>query len=479
MANEIARHFANSKNTLVVAPAGCGKTHLIADAVMVSSGRQLVLTHTHAGVRAIIDHLKRRKVSSEQYRVATIDSFALRYANAFPSLSQWTQCQPEGNRWAELRPAAQSAFQYAAIRRVLKASYSGLYVDEYQDCTNGQHELIKALSDILPTRIVGDPLQSIFWKINKTDLTEWRDVETVFTRMHELTEPHRWRGINDALGDWLLEVRTKLICGDGISLRDAPIVWDNDVSSVRQRRACLEMIVPSQHSLLGLHKWAGQCHHIARYLNGAYNTMETVECEDLQEWARRFQSSKDTVRASHILGFVKVCLGKLPPAVNNWIKSLEAGRIPKTRLANLRKVLATVEKVVHDDDLHMIDHVLEAFEGLTPSPLFVRRELWREMRRSLQEFRRSKDQTLQEVAWHIRNRTRHIGRRVDRRCLSTTLLVKGLQFDHVAILDASEMEDAENLYVAMTRGSRSLVILSEHAVLRRHCPHYATADGMQ
>jgi hypothetical protein len=37
----------------VIAPAGYGKTHLIALAVRASSGRQLILTHTFAGVNSI------------------------------------------------------------------------------------------------------------------------------------------------------------------------------------------------------------------------------------------------------------------------------------------------------------------------------------------------------------------------------------------------------------------------------------------
>ena len=44
---------ACSGNGYVVAPAGFGKTHTIAQATSLSTGRQLVLTHTHAGVNAL------------------------------------------------------------------------------------------------------------------------------------------------------------------------------------------------------------------------------------------------------------------------------------------------------------------------------------------------------------------------------------------------------------------------------------------
>ena len=50
MPNDSAKNFAGCDRGLVVAPAGCGKTHLIAEAVGHAKGKQLVLTHTHAGV---------------------------------------------------------------------------------------------------------------------------------------------------------------------------------------------------------------------------------------------------------------------------------------------------------------------------------------------------------------------------------------------------------------------------------------------
>jgi len=57
---------------------------------------------------------------------------------------------------------ARVALQNAAIQSVVAASYAGVYVDEYQDCSKRQHDLISELSGVLPCRIVSDPLQSIF-----------------------------------------------------------------------------------------------------------------------------------------------------------------------------------------------------------------------------------------------------------------------------------------------------------------------------
>lgn len=70
----------------VIAPAGFGKTHLIAMAVLASSGRQLILTHTFAGVNSIKTKMAGLGVRASQYQVDTIASWALRLCLAYPSV---------------------------------------------------------------------------------------------------------------------------------------------------------------------------------------------------------------------------------------------------------------------------------------------------------------------------------------------------------------------------------------------------------
>ena len=59
---------------MVTAPAGCGKTQLIANALARHSDSKpiLVLTHTNAGVVALRGRLDRLGISSKVYRLATI-----------------------------------------------------------------------------------------------------------------------------------------------------------------------------------------------------------------------------------------------------------------------------------------------------------------------------------------------------------------------------------------------------------------------
>jgi DNA helicase-2/ATP-dependent DNA helicase PcrA len=71
----------------------------------------------------------------------------------------------------------------------------------------------------------------------------------------------------------------------------------------------------------------------------------------------------------------------------------------------------------------------------------------------------SKGTTILEAANLYQREMRHMGRPIShQKLIGTTLLVKGLEFDHAVILDA-DLLGAKDLYVAITRGSKSLTII--------------------
>ncbi|MNY47171.1 hypothetical protein D3C86_1824160 [compost metagenome] len=72
--------------------------------------------------------------------------------------------------------------------------------------------------------------------------------------------------------------------------------------------------------------------------------------------------------------------------------------------------------------------------------------------------------TFHEAAIQIRERNRMQGRPLSRRAVGSTLLLKGLEADVAVILEPEQM-NARNLYVAMTRGARRLIVCSRHPVL--------------
>ncbi len=160
---EFAERLARSERASVLAPAGCGKTDLIVRAVGATpAGRALVLTHTHAGVKALRDRLARRGVRRDRVQVDTIAGWCLRMAAAYPTRAGLLTTEPTRDEWESIYDGAAVLLGIRAIRRVVQASFSNVFVDEYQDCNERQHRVILALADLLPCRVLGDPLQGIF-----------------------------------------------------------------------------------------------------------------------------------------------------------------------------------------------------------------------------------------------------------------------------------------------------------------------------
>jgi hypothetical protein len=76
------------------------------------------------------------------------------------------------------------------------------------------------------------------------------------------------------------------------------------------------------------------------------------------------------------------------------------------------------------------------------------------------------EEKLYETAVRVREENRLVGRPLPKRAVGSTLLLKGLEAEVAVILNPVDM-DAKHLYVAMTRGSRRLVICSPTAVLKK------------
>jgi len=73
--------------------------------------------------------------------------------------------------------------------------------------------------------------------------------------------------------------------------------------------------------------------------------------------------------------------------------------------------------------------------------------------------------TVLEAMKNHRNTIRKMGRKLYGKCIGTTLLTKGLEFDTVIVLDADNFKDSKNLYVALSRCSKRLIVVSNKSKL--------------
>ena len=233
----------------VTAPAGCGKTQLIAEAIARHTGPKpiLVLTHTNAGVMALRTRLDRVRVPASAYKLATLDGWAMRLTANFPARSGLDPChlklREPARDYLAIRQSAAILLSKGHLQDVLAASYDRLLVDEYQDCLKIQHALVGFASEVLPACVRGDPLQAIFGFAGK--LADWEaDVRPFFPHATQLSTPWRWVNAGErAFGQWLLEVRASLLAGLPVDLRSAPhnVEWvplDGAEDRARRLAAC-------------------------------------------------------------------------------------------------------------------------------------------------------------------------------------------------------------------------------------------------
>jgi superfamily I DNA/RNA helicase len=195
--SKLCQGFVTNPKSMIIAPAGHGKTHTIAECMEFTKGNQLILTHTHAGVASL--KFKISKLNSTcSCTIETISSFAQKYVNAFYQDDMPDQDDKE--YFPFIIKEGIKLFGLSPIAKILKANYCGLFVDEYQDCTVLQHDLIMTLSKALPTHILGDPLQGIFG-FNDEPLIDMGQHLKSFDKTGELTEPWRWKDSNQELGE--------------------------------------------------------------------------------------------------------------------------------------------------------------------------------------------------------------------------------------------------------------------------------------
>lgn len=444
--------LAAERSAYVVAAAGCGKTELIADSVGVTAGRSLVLTHTHAGVGALRSRLRRKRVTREQCSVETLDGFALRFAAAYPATSGWAGTQPTPTDWPAVQQAATHLLSTPTGEQILASSYDGVYVDEYQDCTATQHQLVLRIAGVLPTRVLGDPLQGIFGFVG--DHLDWNDVYGRFTNAGVLETPHRWAQTNPALGEWLIDARHRLLAGLEPDW-DAQVVVSRPWSPAAEVDACKRLA--STEGVVALRRFPRDEHRIASLLGGDFTTIEPIAAQDLFEAIADLEDAKGTDLALRTLDVAAQSMTKVNATLRAARTRLVKGQLPVARSGSAVENAANTLRAVVEDGLDRVPDALNAIEAL-PAVKLYRSELLREITRAIRARGPGSERTLKEIAWQLRDGARRQGRTVPTRVVSRTLLVKGLEFEHGIVLKRGELP-TEDLYVAITRPRRSLTVL--------------------
>jgi DNA helicase-2/ATP-dependent DNA helicase PcrA len=461
-----------SRRAFAVAAAGCGKTELLGRVVADHrSGRQLVLTHTHAGVAAIKRRLADMGVPYDKFHLNTIAGWCLRYGAAYPAISGYRPGAEADPDWTATYPGAEMVCRTALGKRVLGESYAGVLVDEYQDCSLKQHALVRALAECVPCRGVGDPLQTVFG-FRDDPVVPWATIKTDFEVIDgALTEPWRWRreGRNARLGDWLVAARTQLETTGRLDIADdAPVTWVQHDASVEAPdawgTACWTVSAPGTESVVAILKWANKCKDLARRMGGRWPIVERFDDPDLLRLGLKLVGANGPAVVEALVEFVSERMTAMGTALKTAVEAIKDGRgvsrITKNR-DHADRLSALANAPTPANALAWLEGVLANRDEW----LLYRRECVFQLREALRHCNGDTLAELPDMVAAARTRARHRGRHTHRRTIGTPLLVKGLEFDHAVLLWEPDRLSVQGLYVALTRASKSLTIVSRSRTL--------------
>jgi hypothetical protein len=451
-------------------PAGGGKTQHVAALATVATGRgdrPLVLTHTNAGVDVLRRRLRGFGVDGASVRIDTIASWSWGLIRRYPRLSGVAVTEePEWDKSRQYYAGAISAVDTTAITAVLEASYGLVIVDEYQDCVVEQHDLIVALGKTLPVCVFGDRLQCIF-NFGQNVTVAWEpDVLKRWQAFPVPTEPWRWKGHNEPLGQWLISIRPQLLAGQPINLLDAPLNWRSSKDAPQEAiRACYS-IANADGSVVAIGQFDKDCAYVAGKTNGIYSMMEELEGKFMLAFARTVDRSDCRAIAAATREFAKHCISGVAAKLNKLVadKLAKGESVTKLKRPGAERQLELLTGLLTDASPGRVAETLEVI-GQMPEGRPYRREAWRDMVSALKIAEVSNGVTVTQALSRIRNRTRFSGRGHDSRIISRPLLIKGLEYDHALVLNAERLSPAE-LYVALSRGRKSLTVVSESRHLK-------------
>lgn len=459
----------------VIAPAGCGKTELIAKTIAQANGKPiLVLTHTTAGVAALRQRLKRDGVPAFNYRLNTIAGWALNMISMFPERANYLHDPLEAPNYLAVQNAVGALCASGDINLEIAATYSRVLVDEYQDCSASQHLITSSLANAIPTVVFGDPMQAIFG-FGGDPLPDWTSqVVPIFPEIGHLDTPWRWNNAKaHDLGAWLLACRNALEGNQKIDIRTLParVAWhqlgaDQNANIAAQVALQYEITKanPSETILIiGDSIQATSRHNFASRTRGV-GVVEPVDFRDVI----RFADQMDGKTGPELL---EACIAFLVSVMTNVYGDKLQARI-QSILGGRNRTPPTDQELVaislfQDGSYKQAVNFLKSMASDRDKRVY-RHSAFNIMIEALQTTTATQGVHLSSVIAGLREQRRHAGRIIPAKAVGSTLLLKGLEADHVVILDADRPGNSmskEHLYVAITRGAKSVNVFSRNPVL--------------
>lgn len=478
-ANTIFEQITSLNKGSFEMPAGTGKTQQIAvcaNRLISANFKILVLTHTNAGVTALQKRFHSVDVDPSKYRITTICSWAERLVRSYPTTAGFDQSsnREDSDYYDNCVRCATTLLKIPFCAELISRSFDVLIVDEYQDCNKDKHEFVLALSALLAkTFVFGDRLQCIYDFTGEV-FPDWKnDVQACFPTMETgEIKPYRWLGHNEALGYWLLEeARPALLKGcDSTFLLKAQCI---DFVQTKKTNLTTQQINlgyhlisrPGSSLILGNSSVRKKRTNLAKRFKGKFDNLEDVEGRDLYKSVNQFiDASTENNHALWLAGFAKECFSGLgTKALDQTVMGgLERkGNLEKYRLS----------RPAFSDALHALQDYMDMptalsfhqacfeIEGSSAGILCLS-EQWESTTQAILASLKKATDPMDELT-RIREAAKY-RKHISGNHIGSTLLVKGLEYDNVLVLDAGDCKNEKDLYVAITRPRTFLQIIQAY-----------------
>lgn len=452
-----------------IAPAGYGKTESIASLTDSSDGRMLILTHTRAGVSALSNRLRAKSIPSRKYRITTIAGFCESWLFSYPWTSGFTEYvdgtkdRNTSDYYCDLYSKTRSLLSQNWAQSILRASYSGVIVDEYQDCTKSQHRLIATISFNLPLRVFGDPLQGIFdW--TKEDLVNWDDLGMPVSQMN--SKPWRWINAGStSLGDLISNVRKALLPtlqGESVCLNLPPASEIIEYVHPDNYHRHQFKQGPNITSQLFLTKWPRSEYDFAKRTFG-FQSNEPIDGSELMNLASRLDKNDDLELCRTIMDILEMCFTGISTELKSFRSHLDNGDTDFTKIRKHKdfgELLCTAR--ASKSPASMLS-VLRWTRGKSAFRLY-RGILFNEIISALQRSICDDCEIAEAIIRDKQMLTSYEEKYAYKRLASRPVLSKGLQYDEV-IVDLREDMDPREFYVSISRCTKKLTLVTGSRIL--------------
>ena len=331
--------------------------------------------------------LEKRRVPKDKFRVDTIAGWCLRYAASFPKRSGLTCDTPrEHDEWNAVYESAATLISGGAVKDVLAPSYSGVFVDEYQDCTCLQHQVIKAIAAYLPVCVFGDHLQAIFDFRGQRPVDWDAEVFPFFGKIGELNTPWRWKNAgNEELARWLADARRVLDSGGALDLNIRPrcVAWQNLPNDHRTRQAtvvgtCKTVMGRAQEGrvvVIGDSANINMRVALAQKLATAgFSNVEPIGGKTIYNYAEKLERATGFGRLEVIVDIICACMtGGEKTAFLESVRSHQGGR--KRGVAKFGDLITTGAAIAQGAADETLIALMDGFHGWRNTRLF-RREMF-------------------------------------------------------------------------------------------------------